>query len=390
MRIQLLIGLDDAYGRAVTRGIIRYAKGRPDWRLYGYDRIFSGDGAPSADGVPSPDGAPSPDGVIARVESPADARALTALPCPVVDVACAYPGTGLLEAYNDDADTGRRAGTYLKALGFRSFAFCGVEDAVWSRRRMRGFCEELGILSRNLARFERNLPWWKARSDGGAELEGWLRTLPVPAAVFACNDIAGLRVVEACAAAGIRVPEDLAVLGVDDEDLLCELADPSLSSIRLDYEGIGRAAAELLAEALEAPAGHPRRRELTVPPRDIVERESSRTAVHEDPLVARASAWLRANAHRPVDIGDLMAELPASRRTVENRFRAATGRTLHEALTAYRLERSRYLLRTTDTPLDDLAAACGIPTLQRFHSLFKAAEGCTPGLWRRRMRAGGR
>lgn len=375
LRIELLVGLDDAYGRAVARGVIRYAKGKQDWKLYGYGRLLADPRELVSEG------ALRPDGVIARAESPEGARELAALGLPVVDVAGAYPGAGLREANNDDFETGRRAGEYLRGLGFKRFAFCGVEGTTWSRLRLRGFAEAAGIAAKELRRFERSLGWWRERAQGTDELAAWLSSVPKPTALFACNDAAGLKAAETCRKARIAVPEDLAVLGVDDEDLVCELADPSLSSVRLDCEGIGLAAAAMLDSALAGELSAARTR--LVAPLSVVERESTRIVVSGDPLVSAAATWIRANVQRGVGATELVAALPASRRSIETRFKQEMGRTLREAIEDARLDRAKRLLKTTSLPLDSIAEASGFGSLQRFHLAFKEREGMTPGAWRR-------
>ncbi len=374
-RIQLLLGLDDAFGRAVARGVIRYAKEKPDWKLYGYGRLFTGELA-------------QPEGLIVRAETVEESKTFSAMGIPVVDVACAYPGTGLMEAYNDDEETGRRGAAYLKSLGFQSFAYGGIEGTLWSRRRFYGFFDSLGLRNSSVSQFERPLYWWRDPSLVRSELRQWLRSLPRPTALFAGNDIVGLRVIETCKEIGVSVPSDLSVLGVDDEDLLCELADPSLSSIRLDCEGIGRSAAQLLDEALSQDPENSRQKktEIRLPPMNIVERESTRTLIHADPLIVRSVTWLRSNARRGVDVGDLVAALPASRRTVEKRFKTALGCSPRQLLQQYRIEYAKRLLLTTDMPLDSVAQGSGFTALQRFYRIFKETEGCTPGVWRRKNR----
>lgn len=416
VRIRVLVRLDDAYGRAVARGVVRYAKTRPDWSLHGYGQMSRPDPAGGA-------ADPEADGIIVRAESRAEAERLAALPVPVVDVACAFPCPGLMGAWNDDIATGRRAGEFLTSLGFASFAFCGVQGTVWSSRRLGGFAGALGREESGIERFERPLGWWRsgappiagwvspgAGAESGQELERWIAALRPGTAIFACNDMAGLRAVAAARAAGLGIPDDISVLGVDDEDLLCELADPSLSSLRLDCERIGRTAAELLAATLDGKresagrgvascrdAAGPKFLEaagarpvaVVIPPLDVVERSSTPSLVHSDPLAVRAAAWLRANAHRRIDIGDLVAALPASRRTLEVRFRAAVGKTLGETLEEYRLERARRLLGTGDLGMEAIAAACGFGDVRRLYRVFRSTEGCTPGAWRRTARRHG-
>jgi LacI family transcriptional regulator len=303
-----------------------------------------------------------------------------------------------MEAYNDDEETGRRGAAYLRSLGFQSFAYGGIEGTLWSRRRFYGFFDSLGLRHPSVFQFERPLYWWRDPSLDRRELRQWLKSLPRPTALFAGNDIAGLRIIEICKEIGISVPSDLSVLGVDDEDLLCELADPSLSSIRLDCEGIGRSAAHLLDGALLNRALHDgvlhrgsdktesKKMEIRLPPINIVERESTRTLIHADPLIVRSVTWLRSNARRGVDVGDLIAALPASRRTVEKRFKAALGCSPRQLLQRYRMEYAKRLLLTTDMPLDSVAQGSGFTALQRFYRIFKEIEGCTPGVWRRKNR----
>lgn len=372
-RIQLLLGLDDAFGRAVARGVIRYAKEKPDWKLYGYGRLFTGELA-------------QPEGLIVRAETAEESKTFSAMGIPVVDVACAYPGTGLMEAYNDDEETGRRGAAYLRSLGFQTFAYGGIEGTLWSRRRFYGFFDSLGLQHPSVSQFERPLYWWRDPSLDRRELRQWLKSLPRPTALFAGNDIVGLRVIETCKEIGISVPSDLSVLGVDDEDLLCELADPSLSSIRLDCEGIGRSAAQLLDGALHRGSDktETKKAEIRLPPMNIVERESTRTLIHADPLIVQSVTWLRSNARRRVDVGDLVAALPASRRTVEKRFKAALGCSPRQLLQRYRLDYAKQLLISTDIPLDSVAQSSGFTAIQRFYAIFKETEGCTPGVWRRK------
>ena len=380
-RIELLVGLDDAFGRAVARGVIRYAKTRRDWKLYGYGRLFA-DPREIEEA-----GGPRADGIIARVESVAHARVLAAAGVPVVDVAGAYPGLGFHEANNDDFLTGRRAGEYLRGLGFRRFAFCGVEGAVWSKLRRSGFLEAGGSARGGVPLFERSLDWWKEREREAGGLGDWLRGVAAPAALFACNDIVGLKVAEACRLSGIEIPADIAILGVDDEDLLCELAAPSLSSVRLDCEGIGAAAAALLDATIGGERAE-RGRVQVVAPVGIVERDSSRTFLADDPLVAQAIGRIRAGGGLNENAADLCARLPACKRSVERRFKAATGKTLHRAILDERLDRAKRLLAQSDSGLEAVAEASGFGSLQRFHLAFKAREGLSPGAWRKI--AGGR
>jgi LacI family transcriptional regulator len=379
-RIALVMGLSDFYEHGIARGVISYAKSRPDWRIFGRGWMFGGLG--ELEGWQG-------DGVIARVEDAAEADSLSALGLPVVDVAGAYSRPGFRSVTNDDFLTGYRAARYFAGLGFESLAFLGVEDVAWSAARRAGAARALGVGADDLPAFERSLPWWEDGSADESALAGFLASLPRPAAVFACNDTAGLRAVEVSARLGIAVPAELAVLGVDDEDIVCELASPSLSSVALDCQTIGRRAAELLDAVLEG-SGPPEGTKIDVPPREVAERESTLTYAFADPLVAKAAAAIRAHAHEGLDVTALLRLVPASRRSLETRYLRVTGRTLHEDIVLARLARAKRLLLGSDLGMGSVASASGFGSLQRFHETFRRIEGSSPGAWREAVRREGK
>jgi LacI family transcriptional regulator len=403
--IALCMELSDFYEHGIARGVVRYAKAKPDWRIYGYGWMFR----------PLPDIARwKGDGVIARVEDSGTADRLAALGAPVVDVAGAYARPNFTSVTNDDRLTGERAASHLLACGFRRFAFLGVAGTRWSEERRAGFeaaledqrraledqRRALQDRERRLARrppaFERSLAWWErgigAKSANTGALASFLSGLERPAAIFACNDTTGLRATELAGRLGIAVPESLAILGVDNEDILCELSSPSLSSIQLDCEAIGFRAAGVLDAMLggaHRAAGARRNAAalgslVTLPPKEVIERESTRVFDCEDKLVAAAVGFIRTHAHEGIDVSDVLAVAAASRRSLEQRFRAAMGRSLHDEILAAKLRRAKLLLRETSHTLDHVAEESGFGALQRFHAAFKKAEGLTPGEWRRR------
>ena len=369
-RVALVMGLADTYEHGIARGVVRYSKERHTWDLYGYGWMFR-----PVDAL----GYWRGDGIIARVESARDAERLGRMRVPVVDVAGAHAGRSFSRVTSDDLETGRKAGTYLASCGFRRFAFCGVAGTGWSDNRRKGFQQSVaGTREGDLALFEESLPWWESLAESGP-LKKWLASLVKPVGIFACNDTAGLKLTELCRSLGVPVPEAVAVLGVDDEDILCEMASPSLSSIRLDCESIGYRAAALLDELIEA-AG-PARTQV-VPPRDVVERDSTRTFTCDDPLVEQAMRLIRARAVERITVGRLVAALPASRRSLEIRFRTATGRTLREEMVRVRVARARALLRGSRLTIADIATESGFGSVQRFHSVFRKEQGMSPGRYR--------
>jgi LacI family transcriptional regulator len=397
-KIALCMELSDYYEHGIARGLVRYAKAKPDWQLYGYGWMFR----PLSD-LKNWKG----DGIVARIESADRADLLASLDLPVVDVAGAYSRREFISVTNDDFLTGYKAGTHLVECGFSRFAFLGVKGTLWSERRLRGFKraleEHTGGRASGLAVpvFERPLSWWErllgenSRERDFAELSAFVGRLKYPTALFACNDTAGLRAIELAGKLGVDMPESLAILGVDNEDIICELASPSLSSVMLDCEAIGYKAAAVLDALLDRSrkrGGGSRRpseartEDITVPPKEIVERESTKVFACEDELVAKATTVIRARAHEGLDVGDLLGFVPASRRSLEKRFRAAMGRSIHEEILRARISYAKRLLRDTDDTLDLVSERSGFGAVQRFHEAFKRQEKMSPGAWRRKNR----
>jgi LacI family transcriptional regulator len=382
--------LSDFYEHGIARGVVRYANTKPDWCLYGYGWMFR-----SLTDLDLWKG----DGIISRIESSMAADKLASLSLPLVDVAGAYKRPGFRSVTNDDVLTGSKAATHLKSCGFSRFAFLGVSGTIWSEQRKLGFEEGLRgyqhsgknrqlqnqeLAPMHIPSFERPLAWWEGYHEEDGELAAFLSGLQAPSALFACNDTSGLRATELARRLKIAVPESLAILGVDNEDILCELASPSLSSIMLDCESIGFRAAMALDEILDGPGQESTKESrLVIPPKDVIERETTRIYACQDQLVSKAATFIKTRACDGITVPDVLAVVSASRRALETRFRAAMGRSLHEEILRVRLVKAKQLLRVTDLTIQEIALESGFKVLQRFHASFKAVENMTPGEWRR-------
>jgi LacI family transcriptional regulator len=367
-KIALLMGLDDHYDRGIARGIVRYAKTRENWTLFGCGWMFS-----SLRRITGWSG----DGVIARIESAETADTLASLGIPVVDVAGAWLRPEIFCCTNDDLETGKRVGKFFLDRGFESFAFCGVREVGWSRKRLEGLLSGAGADERSVPSFEETLPWWETL-DADNRLGDWIGSLTFPIAVFAANDTIGLKLIRTCRHLGIPVPDSVAVIGVDNEDILCELASPTLSSVRLDTETIGYTAAGMLDGLFSGVPGP-----ALVPPGALVERESTNTLAWPDPAVNAAMRYLRMNGTGKIGVPDIVRAASVSRRSLEIRFRAATGSTIHDKLIEHRLREAARLLKTSELKVSAVAEAAGFSTLQRFYRLFERSYGVTPAEYRK-------
>jgi LacI family transcriptional regulator len=385
-KVALLIETARGYGRDLLRGIVRYARLHGPWGFY----VTPGDFAQVLPRMQLWGGT----GIIARIETPRVARAILASGLPTVALDLSddqlrpdNPLSRLSEVASDSHGAARLAAEHLLERGFRHYAFVGLAGRVWSRRRQESFCARV-----RAAGFEpRVYAPPRASRDGVWEREqpalaGWLRELPRPVGLMACNDDRGREVLEACRAAGLRVPEEVAVVGVDNDELLCELADPPLSSVALNAEAGGYRAAALLDRLMHSRVRQPCR--LTVEPLRLVTRRSTDIVALDDPVVARALHFIHDHAGQPIGVGDVVEQLLISRRALEMRFKKAVGRTLRRELERVRLERARRLLLETDLPLPQVARAAGYSSASYLTEVFRKELGQTPARYRRHVREG--
>ena len=372
-RIALMMDFTDFYDHGVARGVIRFAKYQ-SWQLFGHGWRFG-----NVEDLSGWRG----DGVIARVADPGHASLIADLGIPVVDVAGAYTDRGFACVTNDDERTGSIAGRHLIGRGLRHLAYCGVSDVQWSDDRRRGLAlaaAKAGVETGDTHAFARPLHWWETRRVDRS-LVSFLRSLPRPAGVFAANDTVALNVVRAARLSRMAVPADLAVLGVDNEDITCELASPSLSSIALQLEEIGHAAAlrldRILAGADPEPGVH-----LRLPPGRVIERESTRVFATADQVVRRALEVVHSSRDLSIRVEDIAQRISVSRRNLEIRFRTETGRTVHSELVRARMARACALVRESNEKMASIAMESGFGSAQRFFEVFRRLTGLTPGEYR--------
>ncbi len=327
-----------------------------------------------------------PDGVIAFLGSAEIASSVAALDAPVVDVANWIKAEGVAQVGLDDFAIGRCGGEYLASLGFESFAFLGNAGLEFARQRRRGFetaLSEMGFKSAHYSADPLRFPTVRGWTMGGVDgqLSSWLQALPKPVAIFADNDERALLVSEACAASDLSVPEDVAILGVDDDPYLCELGYPSISSIATPARRLGFVAARRLNEMMQGvPQLSPTQ---LLPPTGVVSRRSTDFYAYGDPIVASAMRMIRDEACRGLTVQDLADKLPVSRRTLERLFFLHVGRPPGDEIHRFRLEAARRLLGTTDLPLEAIAGEVGLRSTGWLSQSFESRFGMRPREYRR-------
>jgi LacI family transcriptional regulator len=374
-RVALYYPMRPGNAQAFLRGIFHYARPAKPWE---FCLTFGWDARRLVDW--------KPDGVIGHVLTADAAETVEQLTIPVVETAFDFPHLNAARVGLDDAAIGAMAAEHFLSLGFVHCAFVGAEEKAYAARRWEGFDARLRRAGRTAACAPRLLApgWQDTLPPVRAEALEWLAALPRPASVFAAYDALALQVLEIAHAAGLRVPEDIAVLGVDNLDLLCDLASPPLSSIRTAAEAAGFEAARLLDRLM---AGDPPPADrIELPPMGVARRRSTDICSVIDPNLGAALRFLRDNVARPIGVDDLVGAACVSRATLERRFRTALGRSPLDEIRRVRVERARELLADTDRPMAHVAEASGFSDPQHLAEVFRDLTGETPTGFRKRFR----
>lgn len=385
-RVALLIETSRTYGRGILAGIARYAHANGPWSLFTQERELHS-------GVPHWLRSWTGDGIIARIEDKRTAGVLLRLGHPVVDVLGNSRFQGIPAFDTDAMAVARLAADFFLKAGFRHFAFCGYENIPFSDRRAAAFAEYLKTVGHRVHLFatpalHREPSHIQAAEQRGVGREDmialWLRGLPRPLALFACNDVCGQQVLNACREHGIKVPEEVAVMGVDNDDLLCSLCDPPLSSIEPDTDRMGREAAALLDRMMRgrrAGAGAT----IQIPPLRVVERASANVVAIEDPITVQAVRFIRDHIGDGIAVKDVLAAAGRSRTDLEQRFRRWLQCSIRAEILRLRLDRAKSLLRETDLRLDEIATRAGFSTAAHLCRLFRTHGRETPTEFRNRL-----
>ncbi len=366
--VGLQLRFQDSYDMAVAAGVVEWARSKGQWRLKGQGPLF---GETLSDC----------DGLIARIESEEEARVMADLGIPIIDIANSATGVLFSQVANDDYQTGVIGAHYLKELGSRNWGWCGVSGVRWARERLRGFIAGSLCPAGQVMAFNQSLGWWRRLYEESDELEAWLMGLHKPIALFCCNDLSAMKVELACQRLGISIPDEVMVLGVDNETLICELATPSISSIQPDCRMIGYEAASLLDDLLHGRITGRQSRKIA--PLPIIERESTRYAHCSDEHVGDALRLIKREASYGLTAAEVAAESAISRRALEIRFKNERGRTILEEIVRQRLQEASRLLIYSALTVSEVGQLSGFASEHRFFALFKEAYGMTPLSYRK-------
>lgn len=330
------------------------------------------------------------DGVLATFQSPKMASRLRALKVPVISIEAESGWNDsrwrIPDFSTDNEAIGRLGAEDLIGRGLKQLAFCGIPPTRltrWSEQRQEAFqraAEQAGV----------PCSVFVSRSGQGQgsslakELSAWLASLPKPIGLMACHDVRARHVLAACRELDLLAPEEIAVLGVDNDELICELTSPTLSSIEQGARTLGHQAMAMLDRWLGGE--NVSREKYVIPPDGIVTRRSSDTLAIEDQDVAQAVRFIQQNACTGIRVHDVVQAVAVSRSGLESRFKIRMGRTIHAEIQRVQIERARHLVATTNLPLKEVAAATGFAYVQHLTTVFRTVTGRTPGQYRRAAR----
>jgi LacI family transcriptional regulator, galactose operon repressor len=380
--VALLVETSNAYARGLMDGIIAYQREHELWSIYMGEQER---GARPPAWLRNWKG----DGIIARIETEAIASAVRRMRLPTVDVSAARKVKNIPWVETNDREIGRLAARHLIDRGFRELAFCGEPHFNWSTWREEhflSFAKDAGCechVYSGKSSSDRDYSWTRERR----RLKAWLHELPRPVGVMACYDFKGQQLLDLCREMDIAVPEQVAVIGVDNDARLCRLCTPPLSSVIPDTHRTGYEAAQLLDRMMQGEKVNVEA--ILIPPLGIAERQSSDVYAIEDSDIATALRYIREHACEGITVADVLQAVPLSRRMLEHRFLKLVRRTPHAEIIRIRMERASRLLRETDLSLSEIASRAGFADANYLSVAFKKQMGVSPRTYRLEMRTPG-
>jgi LacI family transcriptional regulator len=281
---------------------------------------------------------------------------------------------GVVNMVTDSKTIGRMAAGHLLNCGFKHFAFCGMDDKQWSKKRCASFCHVIGKegLQTHVYTLPESLGIRSWEKEQGYVVE-WLRTLPKPIGLLTCNDDRSQQVVQACKIAGLMVPEEVAIIGVDNDDMVCELSDPPLTSVAMNFERAAYEAAAVLDLLMQGKAVS--NKVVTVHATHIVSRQSTDITAIEDSDVATAVNFIRQHANENIGVDDVVRSVSVSRRVLEKRFREYLGRTILEEIRRVRTNQIARMLVESNLSVTQIAMSLGFTGNEHIARYFRREKG---------------
>lgn len=380
-KILLLTDFSSGYSRNLLKGIVRYSKEVGNWsfqRMPLYYRMLYGE-----NGVVEWAKKWQADAIIAQLTD-VNIELLNDLNIPIIVQNYRDRNKAVSNLTGDYFNTGVMAAKFFLNRGHRNFAFYGFKGAIWSRERADGYSHEIEKQGYKLAVLENDNKDKEEWSYNHTVLGNWLQSLPKPVALFACDDHFALQISETCNVYNINVPDDIAILGVDNDDLLCNISDPPLSSIVLDVENGGYNAGKLLHQLITKEITEPFN--IVVNPLIIERRKSTEKYAVSDKNIRTILNYIEKNYANHLSVEELVKQVPLSRRVLEKKFKEETGESLYQYIQNYRIDQFTRLLITTDYSLFEAALQSGFENYKNVSRVFRKYKSLSPAEYRKRYK----
>jgi LacI family transcriptional regulator len=324
------------------------------------------------------------DGIIARIENEAIELAVRAVGVPVVNVSAAGLAPDFPTVISDSAAVAELSSAHLVDRGFEHFGYCGDRRFRWSAAHGGNFAASLERRDYRCSVFASTPEHFADREGEHRRLAEWIKSLPKPVGIMACYDIRGQQVLAVCRQLGFQVPDEVAVIGQHNDELLCELCDPPLSSVIPNPRRAGYEAAALLHRMMRGQ--RVTARTYAIAPIGVATRQSTDTVALNDRQIATAVRFIREHACQGIDVQDVLRAVPMSRTLLERRFRIFLRRAPYEEILHQRLQRAQELLAGTDLPVADIAERAGFSSPEYLSAAFKRQIGMNPRAYRKQNR----
>lgn len=382
IKIILFTDLGEEYGKSLLKGVTRYSHEFGPWafcRMPSYYRETKG-----IEGILDWAKEWKANGIMGQFYNDSDPKRLLDAGIAVVAQDFKEPHSTVPNITGDYFKTGQIGAEYFLRKGYEHFAFYGFKDIVWSRERGQGFEQRLAQAGHAVHYFEhtrrsksRELWYYKPSA-----LSKWLKSLPKPIALMTCDDNQGMHITEACRLTKIRIPEEVAVLGVDNDEMLCNLSDPPLSSIGLDTVKGGYEAARLLDRMIQTK--NKEYYDIVVKPTQVVTRNSTDIYATKDEYIGMALKFVHNNMDKNLKVENVLEQVPLSRRSLEKRFQKVTGYPVYEYIFNLRIEKFTNKLLETDLTIFEIAVDLGLNDSKNIARQFRQVKGCTPVEYRKK------
>ncbi|MDA7976113.1 MAG: DNA-binding transcriptional regulator [Pirellulales bacterium] len=375
-----MIETSSNYGRDLLAGIVRYMRMHDRWSVFLEQRdLFKQ--------PPRWLNKWQGDGIISRATTPRLLDAISDTGVPFVELTDRKGDVEFSQIRSDDAAIGKMGAEHLLERGFKRFGYCGYKGEAWSKRREESFVKTIDQKSSGSCSLYNST--WQGRGARNWEDEQrciieWLQTLTPPFAVMACNDIRGRQIIDACSELDLAVPEQVVVVGVDDDELLCRMCSPPLSSVIPNAQAVGFRAAEVLASLMDGKS--PASEVQLIEPLGVATRQSTDAVAIDDPDIAAALRYIREYACRGITVAEVVRDNSVSRSTLERQVRKYLGRTPQEEIRFVQIKRARELLISTDLSAEQIAPLCGFEHPEYLHVVFKRVTGTTIGVFRKQAK----